>query len=76
MTAQQAKKKGYTHSGHMFNFIPVYIKFEYDPEIMDESFEPVGKNAFWDFVLTVFCGMDVFFGTNKSFEIYVNEEEL
>ena len=73
MTIQQAKQLGYTHAGTQFGFIPVFFK-----DVVGEfdCMETIGKNKFYDILLDVFIAIDMLFGTNYSFEIWLNENPL
>lgn len=70
MNRNKAKELGFTNDGYQFKFIPVYIKFD------DETLETVGKNMFWDFLLSIFVQIDLFFETGYSFTAYLNENKL
>ena len=73
MTNKEAIEKGFTHSGFMFDDIPVFVKFNDDE---DESFEAVGINRFYDLYLNLLTWIDSKLNLGKSFEIWTNPEPL
>ena len=73
MTNKEAIEKGFTNLGFMFDNIPVFIKLNDDE---DESFEAVGINWYYDLYLRFLTWIDLIFNFGKSFEIWIDEEEL
>lgn len=71
MTREQAKEQGFTHSGFMFEKIPVFIEFFYD-----DSFRAVGKTKLYDAILHVLLFIDDLFQLGKGFEIWTDYEKL
>lgn len=71
MTIKKAIEKGFTYSGYMFEYIPVYFKLE-----DDDGFSAVGKNFIYDILLEIFTTLDSFTGHNKSFEVWMDEKDL
>ena len=67
MTKLEAKSNGYTRSGLMYRFIPIYLKHNF------WDIDVVGKNKFWDILLDIFLFIDGLFGMSDGF--YIWEEE-
>jgi hypothetical protein len=70
MKRTTAKQNGFTHEGYQFGFIPVFVKFEEDSMVTE------GKNAIWNFLLSIFTEIDLLLETGYSFEVDLREETL
>lgn len=71
MTNEEAKDQGFTHSGIMFGFIPVYLAF-----FGGDEFEAMGKTKFYDVLLNIFTGVDTALNLGYSFQVWTDYERL
>lgn len=71
MKITTAIEEGFTHSGHMFHFLPAYFMLN-----EDESFSVVGSNFVSEKLITFLTVIDMFLGTGYSFEFYLDDFTL